>query len=68
MAQIELERITKGFRSGKVLDDVSLSADTGRILGISARTVDEHVAHACARLGVRTRVQAVARSILLGIL
>jgi DNA-binding CsgD family transcriptional regulator len=44
------------------------SVDTGRILGISARTVDEHVAHACARLGVRTRVQAVARAILLGIL
>ena len=44
------------------------SADTGRILGISARTVDEHIAGACARLGVRTRVQAVARSILLGIL
>lgn len=44
------------------------SADTGRIMGLSARTVDEHVARACARLGVRTRVQAVARALLLGVL
>ena len=35
------------------------SADIGTILGISGRVVDEHIAHACARLGVRTRLQAV---------
>lgn len=32
----------------------------GRI-GISARTVDEHLMLACRALGVRTRIQAVAR-------
>jgi DNA-binding CsgD family transcriptional regulator len=42
------------------------SADIGRILGISARTVDEHIAHACEALEVRTRVQAVARAVQLG--
>ena len=35
------------------------STDIGAILGISGRVVDEHIAHACERLGVRTRVQAV---------
>lgn len=35
------------------------SAEVGRRLGVSSRTVDEHVAHACDILGVRTRVQAV---------
>jgi DNA-binding CsgD family transcriptional regulator len=44
------------------------SADIGAILGISARTVDEHVAHACDALGVRTRIQAVTRAVLLGLL
>jgi len=33
----------------------------GRRLGISGRTVDEHVMLACQALGVRTRIQAVAR-------
>lgn len=37
------------------------SARIGQRLGISARTVDEHLALACRALGVRTRVQAVAR-------
>jgi len=44
------------------------SADIGRILGISGRTVDEHIAHACEALEVRTRVQAVARAVQLGVL
>jgi DNA-binding CsgD family transcriptional regulator len=35
------------------------SADIAGIVGISARTVDEHLDHACAKLGVRTRTQAV---------
>lgn len=30
-------------------------------LGLSPRTVDEHLADACRLLGVRTRIQAVAR-------
>ena len=33
----------------------------GERLGISPRTVDEHLLMACAALGVRTRIQAVAR-------
>lgn len=40
----------------------------GSILGISPRTVDDYIAQACTRLGVRTRVQAVSRAIKLGML
>lgn len=29
-------------------------------LGLSARTIDEHLLRACLTLGVRTRIQAVA--------
>lgn len=36
------------------------SAQIGRRLGLSPRTVDEHLAGACRTLGVRTRIQAVA--------
>jgi DNA-binding CsgD family transcriptional regulator len=39
------------------------SADIGIILRISGRTVDYHVAAICERLGVRTRMQAVAQAI-----
>ena len=34
MAQIELQSLSKGFKTGKVLDGVSLSADKGEILVI----------------------------------
>lgn len=44
------------------------ATDIGDILGISPHTVHEHVAQACTRLGVRTRVQAVAAAIALGII
>ena len=44
------------------------SVDIGRILELSPRTVDEHVRGACRRFGVRTRVQAVARALELGLL
>lgn len=44
------------------------SGDIGAILGISPRTVDDYIAEACARLGVRTRVQAISRAIALGLL
>lgn len=37
------------------------SAAIGTRLGLSSRTVDEHLLAACAALGVRTRIQAVAR-------
>ncbi len=37
------------------------SARIGERLGLSSRTVDEHLLLACRALGVRTRVQAVAR-------
>lgn len=37
------------------------SAGIGVRLGLSPRTVDEHLLLACRALGVRTRVQAVAR-------
>jgi DNA-binding CsgD family transcriptional regulator len=42
--------------------------DIGVILGISPRTVDTHILEACARLGVRTRMQAVLAAIEVGIL
>ncbi|MFC5342874.1 LuxR C-terminal-related transcriptional regulator (plasmid) [Brevundimonas staleyi] len=42
------------------------SSVIGSILGISARTVDEHIACACARLGVQTRIQAIRRASSLG--
>jgi DNA-binding CsgD family transcriptional regulator len=44
------------------------SADIGKILGLSPRTVDEHCAAACKALDVRTRMQAVAKAISLGLL
>jgi DNA-binding CsgD family transcriptional regulator len=37
------------------------SARIAERLGLSPRTVDEHLLLACRALGVRTRVQAVAR-------
>ena len=37
------------------------SAAIGERLGISGRTVDEHLMRACRTLGLRTRIQAVAR-------
>ncbi|MET4682653.1 helix-turn-helix domain-containing protein [Brevundimonas faecalis] len=37
------------------------SAQIGAVLGLSPRTIDEHLAEACRGLGVRTRIQAVAR-------
>jgi len=37
------------------------SSRIGERLGLSPRTVDEHLMTACNVLGVRTRIQAVAR-------
>jgi DNA-binding CsgD family transcriptional regulator len=39
------------------------SADIGAITGLSPRTVDDHLAAACQRLCVRTRVQAVVAAL-----
>lgn len=39
------------------------STDIGAIIGLAPSTVDEHLAGACERLGVRTRVQAVVVAI-----
>jgi DNA-binding CsgD family transcriptional regulator len=44
------------------------SVDIGRRLGLSARTVDDHLAVACRHLGVRTRIQAVAAAVTLGLI
>jgi DNA-binding CsgD family transcriptional regulator len=44
------------------------SADIGKILGLSPRTVDEHFARACKASQVRTRVQAVSTALSLGLL
>ena len=42
------------------------STDIGEILGISSRTVEDHLAKLCGRLGVRTRVQAAVHAQELG--
>jgi DNA-binding CsgD family transcriptional regulator len=44
------------------------STDIGAILGISVDVVDEHIARACKRLGVRTRMQAVIAAVIRGYL
>lgn len=42
------------------------ATDIGEILGISARTVEDHLAKVCEHLEVRTRVQAIVRASELG--
>ena len=37
-------------------------------LGISNRTVEQYVAEACVRLGVRTRIEAVVKTVRLGLI
>ncbi|MES3026287.1 MAG: LuxR C-terminal-related transcriptional regulator [Pseudomonadota bacterium] len=44
------------------------SSVIGQILGLSKHTVDEHLAEACKRLGVRSRIQAVSIACELGLL
>lgn len=44
------------------------STDIGELLGISPQTVEEHIAAACRRLGVRTRLQAAVEASLYGLL
>jgi DNA-binding CsgD family transcriptional regulator len=52
----------KWVRHGKSSNDI------GDLLGLSGRTVDHYLADACARLGVRTRHQAVIDAALRGVL
>jgi DNA-binding CsgD family transcriptional regulator len=44
------------------------SSMIGEILGLSVRTVDEHLNQACRKLGVRTRVQAAVEASLAGLI
>ncbi|HEX8573847.1 MAG TPA: autoinducer binding domain-containing protein [Allosphingosinicella sp.] len=44
------------------------SADIGSILGLSVPTVDGHIAEACRKLGVRTRIQAAVEASLAGLI
>lgn len=44
------------------------SAEIAASLGLSRRTVDHYVQSTCAKLGVRSRSQAVAKSMALGII
>lgn len=44
------------------------SSQIGRRLSLSPRTVEEYVGEACQRLDARSRAQAVARAIALGLL
>jgi DNA-binding CsgD family transcriptional regulator len=58
-------------RQLECLRQIAAGETSGRIaasLGISHRTVDHYVALACAKLGVRTRAQAVARMMALEII
>lgn len=58
----ELDALTTRQRECLRLAALGLtSSGIGDKLGLSPRTVDEHVMAACNVLGVRTRVQAVAR-------
>jgi LuxR family quorum-sensing system transcriptional regulator CciR len=44
------------------------ASDIGAILGLSPRTVEEYLAKACDKLGVRRRIQAVVRAHRMGLL
>ncbi|MBI1198942.1 MAG: helix-turn-helix transcriptional regulator [Phenylobacterium sp.] len=44
------------------------SPQIAQVLGLSARTVDQYVAEACARLQARNRTHAVAESLRLGLI
>jgi DNA-binding CsgD family transcriptional regulator len=65
------KRITLSRRQSECLywvQEGKSAADIGLILGLSPRTVEEYLAKACDKLGVRTRVQAVVRAYRLGLL
>ena len=43
------------------------SGDIGQIVGLSPRTVDSYIEKACAKLHVRTRIEAVALAVRRGL-
>jgi DNA-binding CsgD family transcriptional regulator len=59
MRQIDCLRWVLEGKSSSVIAD---------ILGVSAKTVDEHLQKACLALGVRTRIQACAEAARLGLI
>jgi DNA-binding CsgD family transcriptional regulator len=44
------------------------SPEIAKLLGISPRTVNQHIGEACSRLEVRNRIQAVAKAVKLGLI
>lgn len=44
------------------------SSDIGAILGLSPRTVDSYLEKVCAKLRVRTRIEAVAYAVRTGLI
>ncbi len=44
------------------------SAEIALALGVSRRTIDHYIANTCVRLGVRNRIQAVAKAIADGLI
>lgn len=44
------------------------SSDIGAILGLSPRTIDSYLEKACAKLHVRTRIEAVAAAVRQGLI
>lgn len=44
------------------------SSDIGQIVGLSPRTVDSYIEKACAKLKVRTRIEAVAVAVRSGLI
>jgi len=69
--EVEVRTVTLSPRQRECLFWVQQgksSRDIGIILGVSHRIVERHVFRACARLGVRTRIQAVVRARSLGLI
>ncbi|NBB59853.1 LuxR family transcriptional regulator [Pseudomonas sp. ODNR1LW] len=44
------------------------SSDIGQIVGLSPRTVDSYIEKTCAKLKVRTRIEAVAVAVRSGLI
>ena len=44
------------------------SSDIGVILTLSPRTIDSYIEKACSKLGVRTRIEAVAKAVSAGLI
>lgn len=44
------------------------SSDIGQIVGLSPRTVDSYIEKACSKLRVRTRIEAVALAVMMGLI